>query len=146
MIRDVFISEHNCTNSDDIPHGRVLYLPCPSGYGCGLECDPGYHKHALAWDDPSCENGVWVLRTTKHDASITPLNVCVQDGQYYLYFSWVKGVDTKYVIRDHFSASLGKPRHTHDRFFCLHIFLLRFFSIFYKVFLQSKFNSLNLRL
>lgn len=71
--------EYNCTNSDEIPNGRVLSLPCPSGYVCGFECDDGFHKHALAWDNPFCENGRWGLRTTKYDPSVTPETLCVSD-------------------------------------------------------------------
>ena len=68
-----------CTDDTDIPHGEVTNLPCPSGYVCGFKCDPGYRKHALAWDDPSCYMGEWILRTTKHDPTLTPHNICVPE-------------------------------------------------------------------
>ena len=67
----------------DIPNGDVTHLPCPEGHSCGFKCHDGFRKHALAWDDPSCYNGTWILRTTKYDASITPQTVCVPNGRYW---------------------------------------------------------------
>ena len=71
----------NCTDDNDIPHGKVKHLPCPSGYVCGFECDTGYRKHALAWDDPSCSEGEWILRTSKYDPTLTPQNMCVSEEE-----------------------------------------------------------------
>ena len=73
--------EPNCTNDNGIPHGKVPHLPCPSGYTCGFECDEGYRKHALAWDDPSCSEGEWILRTTKYDPTLTVQNICIAETE-----------------------------------------------------------------
>ena len=68
----------NCTDDTDIPNGEVPYLPCPSGYVCGFQCDPGYRKHALA-RTPVCHMGEWILTATKYDPSITLQNICVPE-------------------------------------------------------------------